>query len=294
MSGKDLYAVAYEAKLHDEIVNRSGQVIRERVVMPDEMKQDIGGADKKDMKIPQINANKYKDDPENYMEMRAKYMKKEMKAATENQDMAMHERVMNMDVVKPSAGVEPDEETSEHNRQTNADLDPELTERDMLVRRGRIAVLELINENEVNLHYAPFFLQKLVEQAKETTPDHAQYFLRQIIDEQKQHLDHADEDSLKELIKMIIPMDKKSVTKKWIKEYKENNPLTILTDYDLEDLANEKSIFQEMTSEQMQQYNAEQSQRLEMNIFLYNGLVNGLLLAFGCLMLSSTLDFMFG
>ncbi|BFG01013.1 uncharacterized protein DMAD_00865 [Drosophila madeirensis] len=177
---------------------------------------------------------------------------------------------------KPTADVE-------NSCPEKADLDQELietekknheeekTEKDLLIRNARLGILELINENET----------------QGTAPDHAQFYLKEILEEQKTNSDQEDD-----LIE-AMPMGEDDATKKWIKEYKEKNPMTILSDEDLEHLANGESIFLEMTHDQMQQYNAEQDLRLQIYLFLCNGFVNGLLMAVGCLMVGTTLDYLF-
>ncbi|XP_034671406.1 uncharacterized protein LOC117903467 [Drosophila subobscura] len=193
---------------------------------------------------------------------------------------------------KPTADIENscpekadlDQELIETEKENHEEENPE---KDLLIRNGRLGILELINENEVTLNSATSFLHNLLEQTQGTAPDHAQFFLKEILEEQKTNSDQEDD-----LIE-AMPMGEDDATKKWIKEYKEKNPMTILSDEDLDHLANGESIFLEMTHDQMQQYNAEQDLRLEMYLFLCNGFVNGLLMAVGCLMVGTTLDYLF-
>ncbi|XP_017145587.1 uncharacterized protein LOC108157950 [Drosophila miranda] len=177
---------------------------------------------------------------------------------------------------------------------TDADGEREKLKKDLLIRKGRIAILELIREKKLNVRYAPQFLQQLVAQTQGTTLDNAQYFLQQIIAEQKESLDRNDGESLKKLIKTKISMNKETIIQMWIKEYKDKNPLTLLTDFELEHLANGESIFREMTPDQMLAYNAQEGQRLETCMLLYKGIASGLLLALGGIVLSGLLDSLFG
>ncbi|EDW29728.1 GL14974 [Drosophila persimilis] len=312
MSRKVFYSVQ---KPHEEIINANeqenqsyNQESREDALKP-EMEaeseeeafedeeaspKDICGAETRhDLEMPHDKAEN-KDDQAYGLEVPEKAMK--MDEYVQENGFERRENSRKNDVKELSSDEESFMEQTADSVQalTDADGEREKLQKDLLIRKGRIAVLELIREKKLNVRYAPQFLQQLVAQTQGTTPDNAQYFLQQIIAEQKESLDRKDGESLKKLIKTKISMNKETIIQMWIKEYKDRNPLTLLTDFDLEHLANGESIFQEMTHDQMLAYNTVEGQRLETCMLLYKGIASGLLLALGGIVLCGLLDSLFG
>ncbi|XP_015041743.2 uncharacterized protein [Drosophila pseudoobscura] len=294
MSRKDFYSVQ---KPHEGIINANEQEtqsykeIREEALKQEmeaesdeeESPEDICGAETRhdhdqdyDLEVPEkaMKMNEYVQ--ENGFERRENSRKNDYKELSSDEESFMEQTADSVQAL------------------TDANGEREKLQKDLLIRKGRIAVLELIREKKLNVRYAPQFLQQLVAQNQGTTPDNAQYFLQQIIAEQKESLDRKDGESLKKLIKTKISMNKETIIQMWIKEYKDRNPWTLLTDFDLEHLANGESIFQEMTHDQMMAYNAEEGQRLETCMLLYKGAASGLLLALGGIVLCGLLDSLFG